>query len=62
MAELNGMDWHDPPRTKVASPVLIGVFIVYSVLHVVRQQILQLYWGHEDKIHLGISPKIDGDE
>lgn len=57
MAELNGMYRHDAPGTKIASPVLISVLIIYSVLQVVRQQVLELYWCHKDKVHLGISPK-----
>lgn len=62
VAELNRVYRHNPPRAKVAPPVLICVFVVYSVLQVVRQQIFQLYWRHEDKIYLRIPPKVGGDE
>jgi len=62
VAELNRVYRHDPSRAKVASPVLICVFVVYSVLQVVRQQIFQLDWRNEVKINLRIPPKVGGDE
>jgi hypothetical protein len=62
VAELDRVYWHDPSRAKVASPVLIRVFVIYSVLQIVRQQIFQLYWGHEVEINLRIPPGVGGDE
>lgn len=62
VAELNRVYRHDPSRAKVASPALVCVLVVYSILQVVRQQIFQLYWSHEVKIDLRIPPKVGGDE
>ena len=62
VAEFNRVYRHDPSRAKVAPPVLVCVFIVYSVLQVVRQQIFKLYWRHEVNIDLRILPKVNGDE
>jgi hypothetical protein len=62
VAELDGVYWHDSSRAKVASPILICVFVIYSILQVVRQQIFQLYWRHEVKINLRIPPTVGGDE
>jgi hypothetical protein len=50
MAELYGMDRHNTTFPQVASPILIGVFVIYPVLKVIGQKVLQFNWCTEFEV------------
>lgn len=41
VTQLNGMNRHYPSFPKVTSPVLVGIFVIYPILKVVWQKILE---------------------
>lgn len=45
MTKLNGVDRHNSSFTQIAPPILIGILIVYAILDVVREEVLQLDWS-----------------
>jgi hypothetical protein len=62
MSELNGVYRHYTTRAEVASPILVSVLVIYSILQIVWQQVFELYRCHEVKIHLWVPPKFSGGE
>lgn len=50
------MDRHNTAFPQVTSPILIGIFVIYSVLKIVRQEVLQLDWCTEFEVDFGKFP------
>lgn len=56
MSQLNGMNGHDASSAQVALPILIGVFVIDSVLDIIWEKILEFNGCAKFEVDLRVLP------